>query len=349
MRISLFAISLSLLSSAAVAAEPPRFRVDILPFNDGALGINDNGQILQMHAGNGRTVAAILDGNKQTLLGTLGGALSRPNGINNLGQVVGDSETGVGNTSHAFLYSDGKMTDLGTLGGNYSSAYGITDNGTVLGSSRLANGDEHGFIYTTGSGMVDIGTLGGRNSSISDIDDAGRILGKSQYGSGTWYNFIYENGAMTKLETPNNLLVSGFQPDGAYVGAYATDEFGGAASYFLKDGVVSYPYDIGYIAGIDPSGYAVGYNTHNSLYAVVAMLNGETYRLDDLVTEAGWSTFASVDGMNSLGQIVGQGCREDTCHSVLLTPVPEPATYAMLGAGLAMIGWARRRQQRATA
>jgi probable HAF family extracellular repeat protein len=66
-----------------------------------------------------------------TSLGTLGGATSGAAGINNLGQVVGNSTTAAGYT-HAFLYTNGHgMTDLGTLGGTYSIATGVNNAGQV--------------------------------------------------------------------------------------------------------------------------------------------------------------------------------------------------------------------------
>src|SRR5262249_15237934 len=49
-----------------------------------------------------------------TDLGTLGGATSWANAINNSGQVVGNAQT-AGGSYHPFLYSSGVLTDLGIL------------------------------------------------------------------------------------------------------------------------------------------------------------------------------------------------------------------------------------------
>ena len=52
-------------------------------------------------------------------LGTLaGGSNSAAYGINQSGQVTGDSDTGTFNTTHAFLFSNGTMSNLGTLPGD---------------------------------------------------------------------------------------------------------------------------------------------------------------------------------------------------------------------------------------
>jgi uncharacterized membrane protein len=86
-------------------------------------------------------------------LGTLGGANSTVvfPGINNLGEVVGNSETseidplnetnwscfafmpGDGHTCEGFVWRYGKMQALATLGGNNSFAAGVNDAGQVVG------------------------------------------------------------------------------------------------------------------------------------------------------------------------------------------------------------------------
>ena len=76
-----------------------------------------------------------------TDLGTLGGVTVSAHGINDAGQVVGESDTAAG-AQHAFITGPNGvgMTDLGTLGGDYSDAYGINDAGQVVGWSDTAAG-----------------------------------------------------------------------------------------------------------------------------------------------------------------------------------------------------------------
>ncbi len=99
-------------------------------------------------------------------LGTLGGANSHAVAINELGQVVGWSETGEmyeeqGVTApirHAFLWSEGTMYDLGTHDYFYeypftppfpfSEAAAINNSGEVTGNSLTINAHSRGFVLT---------------------------------------------------------------------------------------------------------------------------------------------------------------------------------------------------------
>jgi probable HAF family extracellular repeat protein len=85
-----------------------------------------------------------------TDLGTLGGNYSQAGGINNNGQIVGESENATG-YYHAFLWQNGIMTDLETLGGNYSGAFGINNNGQMVGASTNATEEIHAALWAVTS------------------------------------------------------------------------------------------------------------------------------------------------------------------------------------------------------
>jgi probable HAF family extracellular repeat protein len=95
-------------------------------------------------------------------LGTLGGRTSCANDINDLGCIVGVSQTGEADrrglpVTHAFLRTpDGSMLDLGTLGGEHSCAAAISQGegegeGGVIqiaGHSHDAAGHIHAVLWT---------------------------------------------------------------------------------------------------------------------------------------------------------------------------------------------------------
>ena len=141
-----------------------------------------------------------------TDLGTLGGKDSYATGINDLGQVVGWSDTASGE-KHAFLYSDGNMTDLGTLGGNESLANAINSKRQVVGGSSLPTGATRAFLYYDGT-MSDLGTLGGENSYATGINDLGQVVGWSDTTAGESHGFLYSGGKMMDLGTLRRGYVS---------------------------------------------------------------------------------------------------------------------------------------------
>ena len=116
-------------------------------------------------------------------LGTLGGTDSRGYGINDAGQVAGESNPPTGDEAvHAFRYtgtpgSGGAMADLGTLGGTNSDGLGINDAGQVAGYAQMT-GDAgyHAFRYTgtpgAGGAMVDLAPR--RDTARLAINEPGR-------------------------------------------------------------------------------------------------------------------------------------------------------------------------------
>ena len=121
-------------------------------------------------------------------LGSLTGSsgYSEAFGLNDLGQIVGQSSNADGDT-RGFIWTEGLFTEIGILGDyEYSEAYGINNLGHVVG--RLATYDgysETGFYYdgTTLWDLADLiqgGLAGAGLSSIlqaTSINDAGQIIG----------------------------------------------------------------------------------------------------------------------------------------------------------------------------
>ncbi|WP_292922912.1 PEP-CTERM sorting domain-containing protein [Nitrosomonas sp.] len=303
---------------------------------DFATEINDSGQVVGFsRTVGGRDHAFITGPNGVGIidLGTLGGLDSAAYGVNNSGQVVGESYM-PGNTSrHAFITGPNSigMTDLGTLGGTYSGAGGINDSGQVAGNSSIS-GDTatHAFITgPNGIGMTDLGTLGGTHSFASGINNFGQVVGASTTVDGNRHAFITgSNGEdMTDLGTM------------------------GADFSFAFD-INNLGQAIG-IAGFDGCSYC----ENSFVYSDGVMVN--LSKLDEVIS-SGWTHLLARD-INDHGQIVGYGILHGVTQAFLLsgaddkdffrnyveTPmIPEPQTYAMLLAGLGLLGFMAQRRKK---
>jgi probable HAF family extracellular repeat protein len=227
-------------------------------------------------------------------LGTLGGSQSFAWGINESGQVVGDSDTTDG-AIRVFLYSGGTMTDLGSLGGAQSFSYGSAINtaGQVTGHSDTGpNTLFHAFLYSGGT-MTDLGTLGGSTSGAFGINTAGQVVGHSDTpGNVARHAFRYSGGTMTDLGT-----------------------LGGRDSFAY---------------GINTAGQVVGESDTPGNGARHAFLysNGTMTDLNDLVPAG--VTVTSARGINAAGEIAAVGTTGGGSNSraLLLTQLLDRFAYA---------------------
>ena len=135
-------------------------------------------------------------------LGNLGGEFNHlPHGMNNLGQVVGESDLPGDQTAHAFLASPGKkMQDLGTVQDQvdndaYSFGFGINDGGEIVGLSASADFSViRAFIRRNGA-LVDLNSLvTGSNSlyllTACYVDSKGEITGIALDSTGQEHAYL---------------------------------------------------------------------------------------------------------------------------------------------------------------
>jgi probable HAF family extracellular repeat protein len=296
--------------------------------NSYATGINDSGKVVGMSdAGDDLIRGFVYANGTMSDLGTLGGLHSYATGINRDGKIVGGASTAdtfEGVLPQAYVYSNGAMQGIGTFPmGDASIAFGINDSGQVVGQSAISTDDPpehpyHAFSYSGGV-MSDLGTLGGLNSFATSINNAGMVVGgagtlaEGPGGHGIPHAFLFVNGAMQDL--------------GAFGGEYAA----------------STAYDINNLGQV--VGYAqTGDDSHAFLFEQGQMLD-----LNMLIDPTSGWTLTSAQGINDLQQIAGTACKDDACFAVrldLISSVPEPATYGLLMAGLALVGtrlrWAQQ-------
>lgn len=147
-------------------------------------------------------------------LGTLGGICGFPafsSGLNNQGQVVGQSDLAGDFTAHPFLWdpkSHPHLRDLGTLGGTFGSATGVNDAGEIVGTATTP-GDVafHAFFWSNGV-MQDLGTVKGDGCSVAyHINSNGQVVGTSGDGCNEVHAFLWQRGG--PMMDLNDLVPSG--------------------------------------------------------------------------------------------------------------------------------------------
>jgi len=184
--------------------------------------INDNGEVV---GGSGTCAtfnsnflynlvpvhALLWENGKAIDLGNLGGQTGQAGGniaygINNQGQVVGNSDLPGDTTFHAFLWNKKTvMQDLGTLSGDVASvSISINDAGTVVGASLDANFNPRAFLWENGV-MTDLNTLIAGDSPLylltgCSINSRGEITGLGMTSTGEIHTY---------LASPTDVVVTG--------------------------------------------------------------------------------------------------------------------------------------------
>ncbi|WEF31145.1 PEP-CTERM sorting domain-containing protein [Pseudoduganella chitinolytica] len=265
------------------------------------------------------------------------------------------------NVQETGLWRSGLVEALPTLrttpdGLGYGVVNRISGNGLLAGTSAVNGGfyDEYGNLIpythaaTFRNGQVqDLGTLGGSVSMGYGINDSGTVVGFSLDASDARRAFIHRDGAMQDLGLADDYVAFDINNAGQVLANSGTSA---ASAVIWRDGATTTLSLSGYTfsdaSAINNRGDVVG-RLFAPAQSSAAFLysDGEMVLLADLLTQPGW-TIREVTDINDSGTILGVGCQGIDCSWVLLTPVPEPATWGMLGAGLALLGLVARRRHR---
>jgi uncharacterized membrane protein len=270
--------------------------------------------------------------------------------------------------NYAGYYSvgTGRWTTLGGIGGNSdtsaSSSWNISGDGkTVVGLGWVDGGTAHAIASAPGGVMHDLGSLGGSSRANGVSYDGSIIAGWVEQPDGQWTGAYWENGTLHNMvdDQGNALQEAGaVSADGSWIvgsGNYgqtwryntvtqqtewlgdldAMGDFQGATGISADGHII-----VGYDRGFGPAVYGQGtiwiegqgmLNFTDYITSQGVDLGGRTLALP-LGVSADGSTFYGIDS-------VGNG------FVVTLSPVPEPATYAMMAVGLVVLT-ARRRMRR---
>jgi probable HAF family extracellular repeat protein len=183
-------------ADVTAASAPASYRVLRLSTDAFASGvdINASGKVVFTERAGVYNRARLYDGRTVRDLGTLGGHNASTRALNDLGQVIGQSDLDpAGALSHAYRWSPGTgFLDLDADLKTGSTASDINERGDVSGAGYVsaAGGQQvQGYFWRPGAGKVSVGAFG--NSSVSTaLNDYGAVVGYAEGPGGGPFSIL---------------------------------------------------------------------------------------------------------------------------------------------------------------
>lgn len=310
-------------------APGPMLNVGVLPGSNNfsrGYAINDAGTIVG-ESDNNNSRAFIYANGTLSGLTRLAGDNDRgvAHDINNHGVVVGISSNGV--ASRATLWTDGQASDLGSVDGlstTFARAWGLNDAGSAVGLSRREAGSNlsQATLWRPGQAPLNLGSLLPDSfSQAYAINASGVIVGSAvagQTGSGT----NITQAVMWTVAGDDNVSLLGLGSLGRTFSE-------------AKD--------------INAAGQVIGYATNIAGAPQRAFLwhSGTMVDLNSFIDPASGFTLTTAEGINDRGDIVGWGTVGGVTRAYVLQAVPEPEAWALMLAGLAVLGFVAGRRRAA--
>lgn len=351
------AVAAGLATMAIAAVASPRYKITEVVGPSGQQvnvgGMNDSGQLtgwVSSNTGPSQAFMTDANGTDLKLLGPTDHGYSIGLGINNLGQVVGETaDFKVAKSLRGFVATSTNLQPIPMPDGYQSSISGINDGGRLVGY-QLLPGDGYYYDAVVGDmrhGVRPIHGPYGDHLSLRDINAGGGIAGSDAKS--------YDYSAHVVTGTAADLVDLGTL-GGTRASAQAINDYNVLTGYSeLEDGSIHALtgtltgglVDLGLPAGASAS-YGQDINNHGVVTGSFragsddrAFVHTDADGFIDLnlaldKAGPGW-LLMSGKAINNAGQIAGQGIFQGRAAAFLLTPVPEPETVALALAGLAVI------------